>query len=914
MKLTKECKKKPNEFYIIKNFFLILVFLFSSIYNFSQQNRSVYKVRLNDKERLEKVQQFFRKKNRILENHEMDSIGKIICEIYKKNEKLDTSVFKIALKISHQLIKERKWEKGYIFLFNLVGELQNDEVINEVGRFDVLYNFIVLQSSSGKIYSSEKNSRKLYYITDWEKINSDRKVNLLYYLAMLNQVMNNYQKALSFYQSVLEIKANENNYDSVFQAKVHHNLALVYLNSSNFENALININKAQSLSKSFPGVSKARLFMNKGRILEKLNKVDLSIKYFEYVKKLIGKYNLFDQEINFFNQFYLSNLLLRNKNFTRSREELEIATNFLIGNRFPPYVQSLPYYGLSKLSLSEGKIEEALMNSYKALEVYFPDNQDLTTRISLRDINNISSKEDFLLCLIHHAHILGNFQSKNRQDDYLKLSLETYQLAQHLVDTVRLGILAEGDKLFWMADQNAFYSSAIDCAFRLYNWTKDEQYLEVAFQFAEKGKANVLYEHIQSQEALTYSQVDSNSISLLQNISEEITYHERQLFEKGSEIDSISKQGLKNTLFILKERKDSLKREIEAQNPAYYKLSYDLSVSSLSEVQQTLKPDQVFLSYFLRDTTLFVFYISTDSVKLYKWKKERDLGRSIKEFRETISLWPVTRDYGKKDTLRRVRERRYAKLGYSLYQQLFAPIISRLPLGQRLVIVPHGELYYLPFDALLTDSVENIGGYSRYPYLFQKHSLSINYSATLWKEMHRPKKRKKLQPLLGMALTFSEGPEQALDRSSSVKDTLPQIPFSKTEFEGLRERVGGRLFLDTAATRKRFWEEAPKHRIIHLSTHAWLNEENSDFSFIALAPEDSGTNHHKVYVKELYNLDLEADLVVLSACETGLGKLYQGEGMLSVARGFSYAGARSIVNTLWSVNDKATASFNFGIL
>ena len=157
-------------------------------------------------------------------------------------------------------------------------------------------------------------------------------------------------------------------------------------------------------------------------------------------------------------------------------------------------------------------------------------------------------------------------------------------------------------------------------------------------------------------------------------------------------------------------------------------------------------------------------------------------------------------------------------------------------------------------------------------------------------------------------MTFPEGPKQSLNRSSSTKDTLPQIPFSKNELEGLQKSIGGSLFLDSAATRHRFWEEAPKHQIIHLSTHAWLNEEDSDFSFIALAPEDSGTNHHKVYVKELYNLDLEADMVVLSACETGLGKLYQGEGMLSVARGFSYAGARSIVNTLWSVNDKATSS------
>ena len=317
--------------------------------------------------------------------------------------------------------------------------------------------------------------------------------------------------------------------------------------------------------------------------------------------------------------------------------------------------------------------------------------------------------------------------------------------------------------------------------------------------------------------------------------------------------------------------------------------------------------DQAFLSYYVGDSLVFAFLVNQESKQLIRLQKDSLLVPNIQNFRDLINAWPREKYLSKKDPERLSTERQFAQLGHTLFKNLLAPIFPTCKFPKRLLIIPHGELYYVPFDALLTDSVGHLGSYTQYPFLFKTTSLSYNYSATLWREMHRPKAKKKLKPLLAMALSFPEGPKMSLDRAASVRDTLPQIPYSQVELEGLNERFEGQFYSDSTATQKHFWAQAPNYQVIHLSTHAWLNEENSDFSFVALAPEKAGTNHHKLYVKELYNLQLDADLVVLSACETGLGKLYQGEGMLSVARGFSYAGARSIVNTLWSVNDQATS-------
>jgi len=117
----------------------------------------------------------------------------------------------------------------------------------------------------------------------------------------------------------------------------------------------------------------------------------------------------------------------------------------------------------------------------------------------------------------------------------------------------------------------------------------------------------------------------------------------------------------------------------------------------------------------------------------------------------------------------------------------------------------------------------------------------------------------------------------------------------------------GQYFVGAEATKSKFVEMSPGYDMLHIASHGILNDTASAYSYIVFAEEKTPVDDYRLYVRDLYNLDLSSSMVTLSACETGLGEVVRGEGIISLARGFSYAGTQSIVTTLWSVNDLSTS-------
>jgi CHAT domain-containing protein len=145
-------------------------------------------------------------------------------------------------------------------------------------------------------------------------------------------------------------------------------------------------------------------------------------------------------------------------------------------------------------------------------------------------------------------------------------------------------------------------------------------------------------------------------------------------------------------------------------------------------------------------------------------------------------------------------------------------------------------------------------------------------------------------------------------QGESIAHGLSRLQYSGEEVLRVKEIYGSNAvaYLGQQASKKVFLEMAGSYDVLHLATHAKANVKAGEFSFLAFAPTDSEPNNSLISVGELYNCSLNASMVVLSACETGLGEEVRGEGVLSLARAFAFAGARSIVCSLWSVNDKST--------
>ncbi|MCB0629816.1 MAG: CHAT domain-containing protein [Lewinella sp.] len=243
----------------------------------------------------------------------------------------------------------------------------------------------------------------------------------------------------------------------------------------------------------------------------------------------------------------------------------------------------------------------------------------------------------------------------------------------------------------------------------------------------------------------------------------------------------------------------------------------------------------------------------------------------------------------------------YQVYALELYQKVWQPIAAHFSGASELVIVPDGALAYLPFPVLLTTEPANAMRYRSYPYLLQDYQISYAYSVALLARALQLPALKGRQNCLALAPTFEEYDQPALD----------PLAYNAAEVDGLKKLIGAKTLKGKAAGLDAFWKMAPKYRILHLATHGIDNINRGDYSFLAFSKMDH-QSEGRLFVADLYQREIHADLVVMSACESGVGRYQEGEGVISLGRGFVTAGARSVVSTFWSVNDAKSVDFMLG--
>ncbi|MFQ5639865.1 MAG: CHAT domain-containing protein, partial [bacterium] len=369
--------------------------------------------------------------------------------------------------------------------------------------------------------------------------------------------------------------------------------------------------------------------------------------------------------------------------------------------------------------------------------------------------------------------------------------------------------------------------------------------------------------------------------------------------------------------FNLKRDYEALKKQLETDYPEYHNLKYNTKVATVPEVQAALDENTLLLEYFYGDSAIYIFALDKGGLEIVTVKKDQRLDQQIQAFRKAI----IESDYAL-----------FVEKGRTLYRTLLAPVAHQL--GEKhLLIIPDGPLHYLPFETLLTKDIYGSEmDFSNVPYLLKERSVSYHYSATLWLETTLRKREKEpsydyvaFAPVnwdstvasnaVFATLTANRAldstralPVNLLSTRKEVLDIEAQFNEKYNLFASLLNRLGGnktRVFLDHEAT-----EAAAKHynledyRYIHFATHGFANTAAPTLSGLLLADQRDSTASEDGVLRlgEIYNLALNADLVILSACETGYGKLSRGEGMLSLTRGFIYAGAKNLVVSLWQVD------------
>ena len=512
-----------------------------------------------------------------------------------------------------------------------------------------------------------------------------------------------------------------------------------------------------------------------------------------------------------------------------------------------------------------------------------------------------------------------------------KIALRHYQACDTLIDITRKEITAQSDKLALGERASEVYREANDLLIpflpaknaEVMKKISDED-RNLAFYFSEKTKSSVLLEALAGQEAKKYAGIPDSMLQKEYNLSIDLAFYTKKLAEAGQS-DTTQIELYRNKLFSINRRYDSLISVFENQFPEYYKLKYENIPATIKDIQNLLDKKTAMISYFTGDTTITIFILTKKNLDVKRVPKITGLNDSIVFYRYglTLEMPEISR-----------------RLGYKLYQQLFsdtAPISGQI---ENLLIVPDGRLATLPFETLLAKNYKgNINAYNEYPYLIKKYNISYSYSAnlfyqTFFKNASSTGKITNLNDWLAFAPIFDNQEEQSIaisglelqrqleglktdsmmiHRSMFTGNYIRPLPATETETEAIFELYDGnnlkaKVLLHSNANEKSIKSgELEQYKVLHFATHGFINSERPELSGLLLAQDTTGGEDGVLYSGEIYNLKLNADLVVLSACETGLGKIQKGEGIIGLTRALLYAGAKNIIVSLWQVPDKSTS-------
>jgi CHAT domain-containing protein/Tfp pilus assembly protein PilF len=518
-----------------------------------------------------------------------------------------------------------------------------------------------------------------------------------------------------------------------------------------------------------------------------------------------------------------------------------------------------------------------------------PDFNKVASPITLLEI--LQTKGELLIGFYDSTAIIGQLHSAN----------SIYQNAIGLIDFIKTTLEEPGSRQSLLNNFFLVYEEAILVKCKLKEATNDEKYWHEAFDLAEKSNATLLLEALQSADAEQFAGIPDSLLHKERQLKRDISFLEKQRFEEElkNNAQPYKLTDINRKIFELKAENSKLNDFIRRKYPKYFELKYATKTVSIQEIQhRLLRPEQSLLAYFTGENNVFAFVVSKNNFVVVPIKKDFPLEIWIEEFRHSIYRY----NPGQKEL--QYLSQKYANIGHELFQLIFEPVKPFLK-NQDIVVIPGGVIGYLPFDALLANAPAQYDDFDHHPYLIFDYQFSYCYSATLLKEMINRRGKFEKDGFIAFAPSYSG---DTLDiRSDPWRAVLGRLRFNVAEALAIQKIMGGRVLSDSNATEENFRKLAPGASIIHLAAHGKANDEHGDYSYLAFYQFQDSVENELLFVKDLYSMRIKAALVVLSACESGIGELQRGEGILSLARGFSWAGAASIVTTLWSIDDSASA-------
>ncbi len=725
-------------------------------------------------------------------------------------------------------------------------------------------------------------------------------------LANCYSVNEDYAKAIPLHEKSMEITASRTGQKHEDYALILNNIGICYQGLFEYEKAIEYHQNAITIRDSLQNNSRDRIqsYNNISNVLTRLGDYTASLNYLNKALALC-------EEDTTIQKFYKASILTNIGSYNVSLKNYraaEISTRAAIalkstifGKSHPDLVT--PINNLGDIYVYLGKFDSATLYYNEALEI-------LNSYQSNDSPVLISAK----LQTLAKKGILKNAQYQNTQIlSYLTESAVCFRSAFTGLNQLSKTV-SSASKSPLAAAAAEISSNAIATNQLLFALTDSIHYLHESFDYAERSKAYLLYEAMQEADALHIAGIPDSLLVQEYDLRVEIAYFDKRKQEKLSsgisETDS-TVLAIGSKLFDLKRTHETLIQRFESDYPQYYQAKYGLKTASIEEVQQSLSHQQTMLQYVLGDSSIFLFLVQKNHLEVQEIKKDFPLERWVDSLtRHGIYGYhtlPITQ---KTPSLEAKTIHNYTHAAQALYEKLIAPVKTKL--SPELIIIPDGVLGYIPFETLLTKAPGRKGNFASYPFLLNEHQISYCYSATLLREMREKHHRKKSQKTVLALAPFFRGDLNTLNARVdttelfALRDSLGTLPASGDEAALISKIWNGMPIYGAAASLDTFQTLTDQYQILHLSTHGKADDRVGDYAYLALGAANNPQDYDKLYARDLYNLELNAELVVLSACETGIGKLRRGEGIVSLARAFAYAGAKSIVTSLWKVDDSKT--------
>ena len=499
---------------------------------------------------------------------------------------------------------------------------------------------------------------------------------------------------------------------------------------------------------------------------------------------------------------------------------------------------------------------------------------------------------------------IANYGVFLHQKDSAAFDLPSIVIAAARVDSLlgllRYSVRSEESKRLLVKKLRPFHEQLLAFSIAGYEQTADQGYLDLGLHYLARSKAQVLNERKVANQLLS---LGDGREELYTGQREILQLKDRYQAEKVSEKRTLLLEELQR-----KEFKYRLKvEELLGHNELDYSGLPDEPVAR--SLQASLSQNDLVLDYFVGDSLVFAGVYSPNEVKLEQLSVSAvQLKEHVLKISEMLQA-PINSSYLNSRNFRDSIEANYLKSSTVLFQSLLADQVHSTN-SDHLTILLDGVLHQLPFSSLLTDTVPKVemGNYSTYPFVLGDYVINYEFSLQAWLDrLTTPR----TFPTDHLVVSPTQPKVVNIRPAGTTKSiTLASLTASEPENESVADLIDARTLRKTGANRAKFMRIASNFGIIHFSGHGIANADDPYQSFLVFSESGTETTDNDLlYLRDLERLQLQADLLVLSACQTATGQLSQGEGVISLGRAGALAGAGSVIASSWAVNQEAKAAF-----